>query len=215
MEIQTVCLWKEPAAKLLALGHGRLLSWIPMMDATEDEMADAADQLHETHDQKVLETFHLLGHLRYGESVWSEFVGRRGLDMVTHDFLYENSSVYRRWMDNGERYFREKGMKKGLKEGLKKGMAQGMEQGMQQGMEQGKLEAERTLFRELVEVRFPSLLPLIPEDREVQNVDAIGKAFRAVAGADTEEHALSAIRLLSPPKSKTPRRATKKRAARR
>ncbi len=95
LDIEIVCLWKVPAAKLLLSGRPRLITWVPMTNASEEDCVAAANAIAAARDRVLTGTFRLLGEVRYGKNSWEEFLERRGLHMVTNEFLLEHSPTYR------------------------------------------------------------------------------------------------------------------------
>jgi hypothetical protein len=66
----------------------------------------------------------------------------------------------------------QKGLEKGMQQGIEKGMQQGIEQGKKQGLEES-VKALRPVLIQVVETRFPELLPLAREEAERSTVPMV------------------------------------------
>lgn len=95
LDIEIVCLWQVPASRLLSTGRPRLITWVPMTNASEEDCVVAARAIADARDRVLAGTFRLLGEVRYGKDSWEEFLERKGLNMVTNEFLLEHSPTYR------------------------------------------------------------------------------------------------------------------------
>jgi len=67
--------------------------------------------------------------------------------------LFEESSLYRRWVSEAQ----AKGREQGLQQGLQQGQQMGLQQGQQQGAERGKRDGLADGLRILIERRFGPL----------------------------------------------------------
>lgn len=91
-----------------------------------------------------------------------------------HDFLLENSIMYKELVREGEL----KGLKEGEQKGLKEGEQKGREAGIRESVEA------------VVQTRFPALLDLTRERlAHIQHPDALQQLLVAMVAAETERKA--------------------------
>ncbi len=101
LEIQTVRIWEVPASRLLQTGRPRLLTWVPMTQASEEDWLEAGRKIAWTGDGLLSETFQVLGEMRYGKSIWEEFLERKGLKMIRTEILRKHSPTVQGWFEEG------------------------------------------------------------------------------------------------------------------
>ncbi len=70
--------------------------------------------------------------------------------------ILEESWAYQEMIKKGL----QQGLEKGLQQGLEKGLQQGLEKGLKKGRQEGELQALRETLLDIVQARFPELVPL-------------------------------------------------------
>ena len=129
VRLRPVRLWRIPARRILRLGRLALYPWIPLMNASPEEIEDAARRVIATGDRRLLESMSVLGGLRYGKK---EVFAERLATMTTEEIIQDS-------------YFYQSALEKGEVKGLQK------------GRQEGRQEGERQMLTRLLTARFGPL----------------------------------------------------------
>ena len=98
VRLRPVRLWQLPAASIIQLDRLALYPWIPLMNATPEEIEESARRVLGTGDRKLLELMSVLGGLRYGKK---EVFAER-LATMTSEEIVQDSYFYQSALAKGE-----------------------------------------------------------------------------------------------------------------
>ena len=88
VRLRPVRLWRMSASRILRMGRPALYPWIPLMNASPEEIEEAAKRLIGAGDQALIERISVvLGGLRYGTK---ELFAERFLAMTTEEILQDS-----------------------------------------------------------------------------------------------------------------------------
>ena len=179
MEFHVVNLWEVPAGMLLATDRPRLLSWTPLTNASEEDLRTASRRLREMRNQQALDTFQVVGEIRYGKDIWLEAIqhleGNMSLALAFKELYMDSETV---------------------QEIVAEAAAQAAAQAAAKAAAQAAAETDVRRFRDLVLARFPDAIPALPADEAISRASNFAEVFRAVAVAGNRDEALRAIALI-------------------
>ena len=98
VRLRPVRLWQMSAASILQLDRLALYPWIPLMNASPEEIEQSARRVIGTGDRKLLELRSVLGGLRYGKK---EVFAER-LATMTSEEIVQDSYFYQSALAKGE-----------------------------------------------------------------------------------------------------------------
>lgn len=87
IRLRPVRLWRMSASRILRLGRLALYPWVPLMNASPEEVTDAARRLIRAGDRVLIDRMSVLGGLRYGTK---ELFAERFLAMTTEEILQDS-----------------------------------------------------------------------------------------------------------------------------
>lgn len=149
--------------------------------ATQAVVERAITQLEAAHKVESLALLRLIATLVFEKSA-ADLAWLQWRFATMHDFLLENSIMYKELVKEGEI--------KGLEKGLEKGRAQGIKEGEMKGRTQGVEIGLRQSIEAVVQTRFPALLDLAKERLEhAQDQGALHRMLVALVAASTERKA--------------------------
>jgi len=128
--IEIVRLWKIPAERALSLHRPGVDPWVVLMDATSEQVKEAARRIARSQDRELALRMALLGGLRYGSR--EAFLEKLEMIVLNEEVL-QDSVFYQMILEKG------------------------MEKGIEKGIEKGRTDGQRSLLRTLLTERFGDL----------------------------------------------------------
>ncbi|MBI4904533.1 MAG: hypothetical protein HY820_12905 [Acidobacteria bacterium] len=177
---QVVKLWKLPAAQLLESRRPFLLPWVALCNARPAQLIEAGRRISETSSKvepRVRAMFHSLGGLRYGKDEWRSILEEEVSMFLTREILRESPYVQDL-----------------LKEGKKEGKEKGKEEGRQEGL--------RLAVQQVIEVRFPSLIPEAKALNSINRASDLKQLHNDLMGARSVAAARRLLQAIPPPRSR-------------
>ena len=154
-----VRLWQLDASRVIAMNRTKLLPWVPLLSAREEDLVSAAERIRQARDVQASGVFAAMGSLRYDHGIWQQTL-ERCVRMIP-DEIFENTWFAKEW--------RQRGFEAGLQEGRRAGEQEGRRAGEQEGRRQTLAGvAQRMLTR-----RFATLVPRAPAIGEIQNLEKL------------------------------------------
>ena len=101
--VELVCIWKLPGKLALELNRPALLTWVPLMDSTAEEQAEAARRVYK--DRELMTRFAVLFELRYRKREYFERLDRMN-SFLTQEIMRE-SWLVQEWLEEGRQTGRE------------------------------------------------------------------------------------------------------------
>ena len=98
LHLRVVRLWRISATQILGLNNTQLLPWIPLLDASVDDIEEALARLKSVPDPSLTARLVLLGGLRYGSK---EAFLQRLNQMILSDEILQDSSTYHFILEQG------------------------------------------------------------------------------------------------------------------
>ena len=138
--VEFVCIWRLPGKLALDLDRPALLTWVPLMDSTAEEQAEAARRVYK--DRELMTRFAVLFGLRYRKR--ERFERLELMNSFLTEEIMRESWVVQEW--------------------LQKGHEAGLQVGLQAGLQSGLLEGRQQIVRSLLEDKFGAI-PLWVEER--------------------------------------------------
>lgn len=142
---EVIKLWEIPVEILTQSGLVGLLPLVPLAKGGEQ---------HEAVEEMITE---LVAHKEYGLlQLAKTFASLVYKDKADHEWLERSFTVYRSILEDSWVY----------QEIIQKGMEQGLQQGLQQGFQQGELIALRQAMLDVIEEKFPEVVPFVEKPLE-------------------------------------------------
>ena len=166
---RTIKMWEIPAELIFQVGRSGLLPIITLTDGGKrpEVVQSMIDRLVSEQKYDLLAIAEILGGLVFKEETEEEFFRRRF--KMFQDILRE-SWVYQ---EIGREFFAE-------------GKAEGIEKGMQEGLEKGRLEAQRDILLNIVQMHFSELLALAKQKSEsIKDEEVLSSVILKLTGIHT------------------------------
>lgn len=167
---RVVKLWEQDPKPLLKSGRRELLPWIPLMNATDAHVREAARRVVETGDRRLAADLVILARLRYDEDGLQAVLGR-AKSMLLYKIAKET----------------------GLLDEVRQ---EGLQEGREEGREEGRLQQARSSVEQVLELRFPGVRS-VAALRRISDVKRIERLFEALLRAPDEAAAKAALRRAS------------------
>jgi hypothetical protein len=164
VEFRVIRLWTLDGGKILAENRPRLLPFVPMVESTGEQVAEAAQRIMETGDGSLRAAFRMLGGLRFGMNDWKLILERLPAMWWTEQ-IARDSSMYDIVLDMG----------------------------IEKGVRKGRIATLRGDIRKCLKLRFPSIGPLRELDT-ISDKATLDRLFRGAVLAPKPESFLALMR---------------------